>query len=122
VWDGMHGACWQPQGPSYPPPVLMLQAPDCKHGTSSKIKIGLCAMDKKVGSRCCCSHAHVQEMAGVVSLTTCRQPTGADTIVARHGWPAALTVARLGPRLEAVTQHNSTHWDCRILHAAPFPA
>uniref|UniRef100_A0A383W194 Uncharacterized protein n=1 Tax=Tetradesmus obliquus TaxID=3088 RepID=A0A383W194_TETOB len=25
-------------------------APDCKHGLGSKIKIGLCAMDKKVTS------------------------------------------------------------------------
>jgi hypothetical protein len=27
---------------------MLLQAPDCKHGLGSKIKIGLCAMDKKV--------------------------------------------------------------------------
>jgi hypothetical protein len=28
--------------------VATPQAPDCKHGLGSKIKIGLCAMDKKV--------------------------------------------------------------------------
>jgi hypothetical protein len=36
-----------------PVPCLfaLLQAPDCKHGLRSKIKIGLCAMDKKVRRR-----------------------------------------------------------------------
>jgi hypothetical protein len=28
--------------------LLRAQAPDCKHGLGSKIKVGLCAMDKKV--------------------------------------------------------------------------
>jgi hypothetical protein len=31
---------------------MLLQAPDCKHGLGSKIKIGLCAMDKKVRYNC----------------------------------------------------------------------
>lgn len=34
--------------PSCPPPLPFLQAPDCKHGSTTKIKIGVCAMDKKV--------------------------------------------------------------------------
>lgn len=74
MWDEVHGICWQLKGPPCPPSVLMLQAPDCKHGISSKIKIGLCAMDKKVGNRCCHSHAHVQEMACIVSFAGCKQP------------------------------------------------
>jgi hypothetical protein len=28
--------------------TCVLQAPDCKHGAASKIKVGVCAMDKKV--------------------------------------------------------------------------
>lgn len=31
-----------------------MQAPDCKHGITTKIKIGVCAMDKKVRNKTHC--------------------------------------------------------------------
>ena len=43
-------AAWQPWRPnSGADRHVFVQAPDCKHGVASKIKVGVCAMDKKVG-------------------------------------------------------------------------
>lgn len=65
----------------------LLQAPDCKHGIASKIKIGLCAMDKKV-----CDE---RQQAGPAATRRPQPRAGRSAPAAARMRPAAAADARV---------------------------